>query len=355
MPRDTDGTESDATGTRTAEERLRDSERRLRTLIEGIPQLVWLAAKPGEWVWSSPQWTGYTGLSPEESRGDGWLEAVHPEDREAARDAWRMAEGLEAFEADYRIRDGSTGCYRWFQTRAAPSFDDDGRIVEWFGTSTDVDDILGLREEQRALVAELQHRVRNTLGVIRSMVRRTAETAGGTEDYAMHLEGRIDAFGRVQSAVTRAPFAGVELEHLIANELVAHAAREGEGVHLEGPPVRLKPKAAETLGLAIHELATNAVKFGALSASGGTLAVTWRVERQDDERSRLVVEWKEQGLADPPSAPARRGFGTDLLERTLAYELRARARRNFEPDGVRCIIEVPLTPRTIVDEVEQAV
>jgi two-component sensor histidine kinase len=179
--------------------------------------------------------------------------------------------------------------------------------------------------------------------VVRSIARRTAETSDSIEDYAMHLDGRINAFARVQAAVTRDPTGGVDLAQIIGDELLSYAAREGEQARVSGPPVRLQPKAAETLGLAIHELVTNAVKHGAFSTPNGRIAVTWRIET-DGAGPRLVFAWRESGLPKP-AAPKRRGFGTDLLERTLAYELQAKTVQAFESDGLRCTIELPLTER----------
>jgi two-component sensor histidine kinase len=203
--------------------------------------------------------------------------------------------------------------------------------------------------ESRAklLLAELQHRVRNTLAVIRSIVRRTVQTSTSVEDYAMHLDGRINAFARVQTAVARDPGAGLDLTGLVADELLTYAAHEGEQVRIEGPAVRLQPKAAETLGLAVHELATNALKHGALSVPHGRIRVTWRVDN-GVEMPRLVFEWKESGVADRAVKRRRQGFGTDLLERTLAYELKAQVTQAFDPDGLRCTIELPLTERIVI-------
>src|SRR3712207_9087536 len=111
------------------------------------------------------------------------------------------------------------------------------------------------------LLAELQHRVRNTLAVVRSIARRTGETSDTVEDYAMHLDGRLNAFARTQAMVTRNPSAGVDLETLVAEELNSYHAREGGQLRISGPPLRLCTKAAETFSLAVHELATNAVKY----------------------------------------------------------------------------------------------
>jgi two-component system, chemotaxis family, CheB/CheR fusion protein len=195
----------------------------------------------------------------------------------------------------------------------------------------------------RAQLAATQHRVRNTLAVIRSIARRSAETSENVEEYAAHLDGRIGAFARIQGALLQDPDAGLTLDALVSNALLSVLAREGERWTLDGPAVTLKPKTAELMGLALHELATNAVKFGALSWPRGRIAVRWRLEERagTDGEPRLALTWTETGAPEPPVA-ARRGFSTELLENTLAYELGAEATLDFTPEGVICRIALPL-------------
>jgi two-component sensor histidine kinase len=191
------------------------------------------------------------------------------------------------------------------------------------------------------LLAELQHRVRNTLAVIRSISRRTAATSETADDYAMHLDGRIDAFARVQAAVTRDPTAGLDLEMLVAEGLLAFGAYEGERViGVTGPTVRLKPKAAETIALVIHELATNAMKYGALPMDQGRITVEWNLDRVDGE-PRLVFRWIETGVRLSSEISQRRGFRTELIEQTLAYDLEGKASLEFIPNGLHCTISLP--------------
>ncbi|MCB8837058.1 sensor histidine kinase [Aurantimonas sp. VKM B-3413] len=317
----------------------RETRRRLKTLVESIPQLVWSGDSNGNWNWASPQWEAFTGLSAQASLGRGWLEAVHPEDRAVAEAVFAKASSSRSFDVDYRLREAS-GRYRWFQTRATPSFDEAGTIVEWFGTSTDVDDLKRLQEHERWLLGELQHRVRNSLAVIRSIARRTADTSETAEDYAMHFEGRLDSFARVQAAATHNPGTDLSLLDLVADELVAATAREGENVSIKGPPVRLALDQAEIFGLAVHELTTNAIKFGALSEPGGHIAVRWQIE-SDDEKT-MQFSWKETGVTMDPEAPRRHGFGMEMLQRTLRYQLSASASIAFEPGGLSCRITMPL-------------
>jgi len=163
-----------------------------------------------------------------------------------------------------------------------------------------------LRHERR-MSMELQHRLRNNLALMRSVVRRSIESPNATaEEFALHLEGRIGALGRTQAAMTAAGSLGLELEELIRTELIASALPEHRSV-VRGPAVWLHPKGAESLGLAIHELATNSLKFGAAAAPSGRLEITWDVT--GSALQCLHMRWIESGVTIATLAPRRRGFG----------------------------------------------
>jgi two-component system, chemotaxis family, CheB/CheR fusion protein len=208
-------------------------------------------------------------------------------------------------------------------------------------TFIDVAAIMRAEERQRLLLAGLQHRVRNTLGIVRSMARRSAQTSSTVDEYAAHLDGWLSAFARIQAAVTRDPGAGVDFEYLVAGELMAYHAREGEQVRMSGPTLRLQPKAAETLSLAIHELATNAVKYGALSQPSGRVEICWRINESVGS-PELIFDWRAKG-GPQVKPPKRSGFGTEILERTLAFELKGRPSLLFNPGGVHFTVVVPLS------------
>lgn len=326
---------------------LRDSEERQRALIEGVPQLVWRASDPGQWTWSSPQWTDYTGQSEEESRGWGWLEAIHPDDRSAARAAWSRALEQGRFEADHRICADGAGECRWFQTRATPIRDSSGRITEWLGTSTDVDDLRGLQDRQQVLVAELQHRTRNIMGVVRSMADKTARASTDLSDFRDRFRVRLEALSRVQSLLSRLnEHDRVTFDELIETELAA-MGNGADRVRLEGPKgVRLRSSMVQTLAMALHELATNAVKYGALGPASGQLVVTWWLARDEGaEQPRLHIDWRESGVKMPPSGakPSGGGQGRELIEKALPYQLSAKTTYELGPDGVRCTISIPVS------------
>jgi two-component system CheB/CheR fusion protein len=162
-----------------------------------------------------------------------------------------------------------------------------------------------------------------------------------------HFEGRLNAFSRVQSAVTRSSGGAVDVKSLIEDELLAVAVRKGKQLKVDGPELCLKSKAAESLSLAIHELATNAVKYGALSALNGSLSVHW--ERIDEpEAARLHLEWLERGLDTEPRRD-REGFGHEMLLRTLPYDLAAETSIEFTSDGMRFIMDLPLGPEILAE------
>ena len=193
------------------------------------------------------------------------------------------------------------------------------------------------RARQDMLLAELQHRVRNTLGVVRSIARRTALNSNSVEDFAAHLDGRLEAFARVQAVVTRELSGGVDLMALIEDELLAHATHEGEGLALDGPAISLAARPAETLSLAIHELVTNAVKYGALSVESGRITIMWRLAA-----GQLELVWRESGVPGPLAEPSYEGFGFEMLRRVVPYELGAETALAFAEDGLAFTLSMPV-------------
>jgi two-component sensor histidine kinase len=165
--------------------------------------------------------------------------------------------------------------------------------------------------EAQNMPASLQHRVRNSMGLMRAILRRSAESSTSLADYAAHVEGRFDALLRVQTLLINALDAGVSLHNLLADELMAHVIHEGDQAAIEGPPVSLGSKSAQLLGLAFHELATNAVKFGAMTSPTGRISVSWAVS--EETQPALTLIWTETGLSRPVSPPTFRGFGVEAL------------------------------------------
>jgi two-component system CheB/CheR fusion protein len=234
-------------------------------------------------------------------------------------------------------------------SRWVPVLGPGGEVREWMGASTDVTEGKRAEQRQKLLLAELQRRVKNILSVVRSVTQRTIQTSSSLAAFSEHFDGRIAALARAQTIAIRTPDSGVDLAELISEEVLCGGARDGEQVTLDGPTIRLTHKAAETLALAFHELATNAVKFGALAVSGGRVAVRWRIVGEEGAR-RLGLTWRETvtGISEPD--PTRRGFGRELIERQLPYELEAETAFDLVPDGILCTINLPLSDKVVVQD-----
>ena len=316
----------------------------LRALVEGMPQMIWRAVGMGHWTWSSPQWHRYTGQSEADSLNGGWLDAVHPEDRDLARDHWARAADQGEFHADLRIL-APNGRAKWFQTRGRPLRDPTGEIIEWIGTSTDVDDLRQLQSEQKVLVAELQHRTRNLIAVVHSICAQTIQRAGSLDEFQNSFEERLSALSRVQGLLSVAERDPITIGRLLDLELNALAGgRVAQQVTLDGPETIVGNSAAQTLALAVHELCTNALKYGALSTPGGVLDVCWR-EHVEDGQPWLFLRWTETGSQHRPSAMSGdRGYGRILIEQALPRQLGARTMLTFGADGMACTIDLPLKP-----------
>jgi PAS domain S-box-containing protein len=348
----------DVTDARRVQQALADSEQRLRTLTEGIPQLVWRADDEGHWTWSSPQWQACTGQSPDESLGLGWLEAVHPDDRAAVMHAWAEALGKGAIDVEHRVRRAADGEYLWHHTRSLPVRNESGRVVEWLGTSTDVQQLKELQERQAVLVAELQHRTRNLLGLVRSTADKTMGRSVDFDDFRDRFSDRLAALARVQRLLSRLQdWDRVTFDELLHSELSAINGG-AERVSLDGPKgVALRSSTVQTFALAIHELATNALKYGALSQQQACLEIRWRIERSGkDGRPWLCVDWRESGVVMPTrdTSPRGGGAGRELIERALPYQLGANTTLVMGPDGVHCTIAMPVSERQPAQEMADA-
>ncbi len=346
----------DVTATVRAELALRASEERFRRMAQSVPVFLFTADPSLAWDYVSPPFYDYTGLNAGSAAAMGWLRAVHPDDVEASHLPSGIISADAVFERELRLRSADKQ-WRWFLIRAVPQSDQDGAVTGWFGSGLDIHERRNGEARQRLLMAELQHRVKNILAVVRSVVSRTRDSSTNLEEFVDHLTGRIGALARTQSVLARSGDQGVGLEDLVLDELDAHGGQNNLQVRVSGPPVLLNDKIAETLGLALHELTTNSIKYGALASPGGHVNVAWRTYTTDvsgHPEQRLVLDWQEAGVPVTDLRPARSGFGRELIERGLPYDLGATTALDFRPGGVRCVIELALVgmpdPTSFLDE-----
>ena len=195
--------------------------------------------------------------------------------------------------------------------------------------------------DQRDAPGELRHRLRSTVAMLRTIIRKSARTKRDIDAYVAHVEDRLDALMRAQAAADERGAVGIY--KLLTDELFHYGASEGERLHLSGPVVELRPRAGQVFSLAVHELAVNAVEHGVLGARTGRIAIAWTVEREGEGLDPVMTFiWKETGAA-PTEQPFHQGFGREVITRVVAYELKADTSLAFEPDGLRCTIRFPLS------------
>jgi len=187
----------------------------------------------------------------------------------------------------------------------------------------------------------LNHRVKNTLATVQSIAAQTIADEADPKGFQDRFTQRLATLARTHNTLAQGDWRGAGLTELVWAELKPYCDEDSGRCSAEGEPIELTPNAALALGMALHELSTNAAKYGALSAREGRVAVRWDIDRAR-KGGRLRLEWRETGGPPIPAAPKSRGFGSRLIERGLAYQLQGEAKINFEPSGVVFILEAPL-------------
>lgn len=281
------------------------------------------------------------GLGPDEpfDRLEDLVARIHPDDlpsRDAAVN--RALDAGSDLEVEYRVIRPS-GQIAWVQVRGRAAYEN-GRPVRIAGILLDVTERKAAEAQQALLLAELNHRVKNTLALVQSIVLQTARGETDPAAFSRTLIDRIHALAQAHDLLTEGEWQGAGLAEVLDRTLGVRVAGEGPRcVVRPGPAVRLGPNVAVTVNLVFHELASNAVRHGALSVPEGRVDVGWTV----DEAARDVhITWRESG-GPPVAAPTSRGFGSRLIEQGLPRELGGSAELVFAPDGLECRIRVPLS------------
>jgi two-component sensor histidine kinase len=331
---------SETTAKVLAAARVRESEQRFRALVNASSDVIYRM---------SPDWQemheldGRGFLSPAEGPAVRWRETyLFPEDIpdvQAAID--RAIAGRGVFELEHRVRraDGTAG---WTLSRAIPILGDDGEILQWFGMAADITDKRASDQHIRLLMREVNHRVKNQYAVILSMIRETAKRATDPRVFEYHIRERIMALSRSHDLLVVNDWRGASMSDLVREHLQPFAHEER--VELSGPDVTLRLNAVQNIGMALHELGTNATKYGALSAEAGSVRVSWRVPTDPHERGDFELVWEERmarGI-DAPEAEPRLGFGSIVLQRVVPISLSGSASLERQPGFLRWTLSAPL-------------
>lgn len=341
----------DITTARLQQERLETSEERLRNAAE--------VGKLGLWDWDVR--TGEIHWSDEHFRMEGykvgevvpsyetWAARLHPDDRIETENALRDArDKRKEYIHEFRTLHPN-GTVRWLSARGRFFYDQDGEPIRMVGALIDTTD-------QRALVAELQHRTRNLLGVVRVTAQRTGEASKNITEFRRRFDDRLGALTRVQALLSRLNDTDrIAFDELVSAEILAMDGGT-ERVTLDGPSgIRLRSSTVQMLAMALHELATNAIKYGALGQPNGHLEITWRMIRSQGAREpELHIDWRERGVIMPPpdSPPQGGGQGRELIEAALPYQLDAATSFELGPDGVHCTITIPVSETNTMEPVD---
>jgi PAS domain S-box-containing protein len=294
---------------------LEHAKARFQALVNASAQVVWTCNPKGEVFEDSPSWRLFTGQSVYEFSSGNWINAIHPDDRDRALTAWRQAlQSRRIYSAEYRLRHIKRG-YRWTEAKGVPLLGADGEVREWVGMNTDIDERRRSEDHVQFVMKELSHRTKNLLAVIYSMARQIAKRSQ-PQDFIADFGARIQALAKSHDLLVSTNWKGVPLEEHIRAQLQPFAPLDNRQLRISGPPLVLGPAATQALGLAFHELATNAAKYGALTGAGGSIEIAWSVESRDNGQI-FRLAWRESKDGFELPAEKKLGFGHIVLTRVV--------------------------------------
>jgi PAS domain S-box-containing protein len=293
----------DVTEAHAATQALKESEALFKTFAQAMPNQVWSATPDGQLDWFNDQVFSYSGLAFDDLAGSKWATMVHQDDLPAAAKSWTEALSRgEPYQAEFRLR-SMDGSYQWHLARALPIRNPAGKITRWIGTNTDISKLKEAEDQQHLLTYELEHRMANTMAMVSAISNQTFRTASTKEEAQSTLEARLHTLNQAHAVLVQSSWEGAPLVTIVEGALAPYRSGEGR-IKVRGPVVSLTAKPSLSLALALHELATNATKYGALSVSDGSVDITWDVTRGPDCRM-LRFCWREAGRPGrlSPNAP----------------------------------------------------
>jgi PAS domain S-box-containing protein len=327
--------------------RLKDQERSFRELLDALPAAVYTTDAQGKITFFNRAAASLAGREPKIGE-DEWCvtwRLYNPDGSRMAHDQCPMAQALkrnEPVRGAEAIVERPDGSRVWMTPYPTPLRDADGNLTGAVNMLIDISERKRAEVRQKALIDEVNHRVKNTLATVQAFAAQTLRHAVSPE-MRESFEARLMALSRVHDQLSRQQWESAELEAVLKDVFAPHRGERGDRIRLGGSPVRLPPRTALSLAMVLHELTSNAARYGALSVPQGVLTVTWRLS-ETGAKQMLHIAWSEDG-GPRAEKPTKQGFGLKLLERGIGKELGGQSHIAFTPDGVRCTIDVPLPVR----------
>ena len=322
---------------------LYESEARFRAISDTMTQMVWSTLPDGFHDYYNARWYEFTGVPEGSTDGEAWNGMFHPEDQDRAWERWRHSLSTgEPYEIEYRLRHRS-GVYRWTLGRALPIRDADGRIIRWFGTCTDIEDLKRHEAEREVVSQELSHRIKNIFAVVSALITLSSRKHPEAGEFATALKTRIQALARAHAFVRPHTAAAdpssdhTTLHAFLREMLAAYVSVDSGSLVVEGDDAVFDDQAATPIALLFHELATNAAKYGALSSPDGRITIRLS---SDDDRFRL--DWIERGGPEIVRVPESSGFGFTLARVAIEGQLGGHLEQTWAREGLSMSVELPV-------------
>jgi PAS domain S-box-containing protein len=315
------------------------AEKRLQTTYDVVSVGIAETDGAGRFLNANQRVIDNTGLSLDQLKNMTFFDLCSPEDRNIERENYENL--IKGDILSYTLERKTAFTQNlWFRVTTNAVCDDHGRFMYAVRVSSDITKRMKAEEKQRLLLNELNHRVKNTLATIQSIAFQTARATTEPKEFKKAFEGRLLGISQTHDLLTSSGWEGATLADVVRAELMPFHGEDTLRWVMSGPSVNLVPASVVSLGMVIHELATNAIKYGALSDADGQVDVTWNFTRKGPEGRRLKLRWIE--FDGPPVVkPTRQGFGSKLF-RSLARQLDAKLDVEYAPSGVRCLLDIPV-------------
>jgi len=319
-----------------------EQEQRLAATYEHAAIGISEIAPDGQFLRVNEAICAITGYSREHLLANKLFTHTYPDDADPDREGFRkqVAGELEFYSVEKRFirKDGRV---IWLSVRSSPVRGAGNRLLYVVRVVQDITERKAAEQRQKLLMDELNHRVKNTLATVQSLASQTARGTLTPGAFRERFEGRLIALSKAHDQLTIHHWESADLRELLSGSLAPYAGSGPARIVLRGEDVVLRPRAVLALAMAVHELTTNAAKYGALSVPGGHIEIKWQPVRGDNDRPVLRIDWIEQG-GPSVTQPGQRGFGSKLIEGSIAAELGGKAKLVFEPEGLHCEIAIPM-------------